>query len=158
MTTPIKFALVFENTDVLNLVADDNTVISMRGVQKDGDIFVTHEGILKFNTVENLHLHIPKSVVDAGTTFFTDENEGYGLDPEESNWERIQFPDTCYITIEGIDYSVFDETGRNPHSELTHSQRFEIEKDADGNEIAINIDFSPESLALNKKEKIQHSL
>ena len=158
MTEPIKFELVFENTDSLRLIADDKTVIHMSGVQKDGDIFVRNGNIIKFNTVNELHLEIPKSVIDAGSTAFADEDAGYGLEPEESNWERIQYPDICYITFEGLDYSVFDEPGENPFSEFTHSQRFEIKKDKNGKEIAIVIDFSPESLALNRKEKIQHSL
>lgn len=158
MTEPIKFELVFENTDSLRLIADEKTVISMMGVQKDGDIFVHNGRIIKFNTVENLHLEIPKSVIDAGSTIFTDEDAGYGLESEESNWDRIQYPDICYIVLEGIDYSVFDKPGENPFSEFTHSQRFEIIKDKDGNDTAIAIDFSPESLALNRKEKIKHAL
>lgn len=154
MSKQIQFELIFENTDSLRLIADDNTYIGMRGVQKDGAMFVSHNQFSKFNTVQELELSIPKTVIEAGIDFFNDEDKGYGLKPQETNWERIQFPDICYIRIEGVDYSVFDEPDdEHPFSDLTNSQRFEIKKDKDGNEIAIHIVISPESLALNKLDK-----
>lgn len=154
MSEQIEFELIFENTDSLRLIADDNTYIGMRGVQKDGAMFVSHNQFSKFNTVQELELSIPKTVIEAGSTFFTDENKGYGLEPQETNWERIQFPDICYIRIEGVDYSVFDEPDdEHLFSDLTNAQRFEIEKDKNGNEIAIHIVISPESLASNKLDK-----